>query len=51
MRLIDWDRGSPYTFKIDDYSQIKKSNMLFARKFQVDVDEKIINKIYNEYKL
>lgn len=33
MRLIDWVRGEPYIFLEDDFNLIKKSKMLFARKF------------------
>ena len=42
MRLIDWNRGNPYIFKEADFDEIKKSNCLFARKFDIDVDKKII---------
>lgn len=51
MRLIDWNRGNPYVFTIDDYEEIKNSNMLFARKFQANVDEEIILRIYEDFKL
>lgn len=33
MRFIDWDRGSPYTFDLNDYDAIINSNKIFARKF------------------
>lgn len=51
MRLIDWNRGKPYTFKIEDYEELKSSDMLIARKFQSEVDEKIVKKIYDDIKL
>ncbi len=50
MREIDWERGSPYTFSINDYDQLKKSKMLFARKFDSS-DIEIINKLYNDLKI
>lgn len=33
MRLIDWNRGGPYTFKECDYEELLSSNRFFARKF------------------
>lgn len=45
MRLIDWKRGNPYTFTIEDYDLIMASDCLFARKFDESKDAKIIRKI------
>lgn len=50
MRYIDWKRGNPYTLRVQDYDSLVESNMLFARKFNSSVDNKIIEKIYNKYK-
>ena len=44
-RQIDWDRGSPYTYTIDDYDMLIKSPLLFARKFDCIKDKEIIDKI------
>lgn len=33
MRLIDWNRGKPYVWTMDDKDEIMKSDRLFARKF------------------
>lgn len=33
LRLIDWNRGGPYTFKTSDYPELSESNRFFARKF------------------
>lgn len=33
---IDWKRGNPYVFTIDDYDELVDSGMLFARKFSED---------------
>jgi hypothetical protein len=43
MRLIDWDRGSPYIFTMKDWDEIMASEMLFCRKFDGAVDSRIIN--------
>lgn len=45
VRYSDWDRGSPYTFKLADYGELMNSKCLFARKFDMNVDSKIIVKI------
>lgn len=45
MREIDWERGNPYTWKIEDFEQLKSSEKLFARKFSSQIDKGIIDKI------
>lgn len=47
MRYIDWDRGTPYIFKADDYEDLINSKNLFARKFDEEVDKVIIDKIFD----
>lgn len=44
---IDWSEGNPNpkVLTMDDYSKLKGSNKLFARKFDIDIDSDIINKI------
>ena len=49
LRCIDWKRGRPYTFTLDDYDLLCNSQMLFARKFNSSVDKEIIEKIYNTF--
>lgn len=44
-RLIDWKRGAPYTFGIDDFEELKKSTLLFARKFNCGMDDKVIDAV------
>ena len=46
VRLIDWNRGGPYTWRIDDFDEMMKSKCMFARKVDEKVDNKIIEKIY-----
>ena len=36
MRLIDWKRGTPYTFTYQDLPELINSPMLFARKIDND---------------
>jgi len=45
LRLIDWNRGKPYTFKAEDYNELLNSDCLFARKFDETIDSKIIDLI------
>lgn len=45
-RHIDWNRGEPYVFIIDDYQELLNSPAFFARKFSSSKDCKIIDKIY-----
>lgn len=45
LREIDWKRGSPYTFRTEDFSMLKNSPALFARKFNSAIDEHIIDLI------
>ena len=47
MRLIDWERGKPYCFTIDDFDEIEHSSAMFCRKI---CDEFLAAKIYEPYK-
>ena len=47
-RLVDWNRGNPYTFRYDDLQELMRSERLFARKFDPRVDPKIIDAIYEQ---
>ena len=44
-RYIDWNTGTPYTWRISDFQDLKESNCLFARKFDEEIDSSIIEKI------
>jgi len=47
-RHIDWERGSnnnPYVFREADYEELMKSKALFARKFDLNIDQKIVEKL------
>lgn len=43
LREIDWIRGNPYIFKMEDYEYLLKSECFFARKFNSKIDNEIIN--------
>ncbi len=45
MRYCDWKRGSPYTFRTEDYDELKNCSCLFARKFDLTTDSEIVEKI------
>ncbi len=47
MRLIDWKRGNPYTFRKNDFQELMSSDRLFARKFD-EKDLVIVNMIYEK---
>ena len=42
LRLIDWERGKPYTFTYADLSQLQRTDKLFARKFS-ETDEQLLS--------
>ncbi len=47
-RYIDWARGSnnnPYVFKVSDYEELVSAKALFARKFDLNVDKEIVEKL------
>ena len=47
-RYIDWKRGSnnnPYVFREEDFEELKNARGLFARKFDLNVDKKIVEKL------
>ena len=48
MRMIDWNRGTPYVFRKEDYELLKKSSYLFARKFDEEIDKDILEMLYND---
>ena len=44
-RLIDWERGHPYTWRSIDIDELKDTEALFGRKFNSTIDKNIINSI------
>ena len=49
MRYIDWTRGFPYVFRDRDLNELKASEMMFARKFDAEIDSKIIVDVLEEF--
>ena len=43
LRAIDWERGRPYTWRMNDVKELLASGNLFARKFSTSIDKKIID--------
>lgn len=47
LRAIDWKRGDPYTYTMQDFSYLVQSPFLFARKFSAQKDKQIIDELMN----
>lgn len=50
LRYIDWKRGNPYVWRLEQYEELMSSPYFFARKFDEQIDSAIIEKIYNQLK-
>lgn len=46
-RLIDWQRGRPYTFRLEDFDALMNSPCFWARKFNESVEPAIVEKIFD----
>lgn len=49
LRLIDWKRGDPYVFRMADFDSLCESKMLWARKFDPNVDAEVIRKLKEKF--
>lgn len=49
-RCIDWKRGGPYTWKLEDYDEIMSSGNFFVRKVTTKDSAQLIEKIYKTLK-
>ena len=47
-RYIDWERGFPYTFKVEDYDEIIASGLPFVRKVDMRNDGGLVQKLYDK---
>ncbi len=47
LRKIDWKRGSPYTWQIQDFVELIDSPYMFARKLDIAKDAQIVERIYS----
>lgn len=45
LRYIDWKRGNPYTFTVEDYEELRGTDRLFARKFDEKTCIEIVDKL------
>lgn len=50
LRYIDWNRGNPYTFCDEDFQELKKTDRIYARKFDEKISMMLVNKIYDNIK-
>lgn len=50
LREVDFKRGNPYVYKIEDFNKLIDSDKLFARKFSSKIDNKIIDEIFKYIK-
>lgn len=48
LRYVDWKRGNPYVWTINEYEELISKNIFFARKFSLNKDKEIIEKICKE---
>lgn len=48
-RYIDWKRGTPYTFRKEDFYDLINSGALFARKFDLNIDRVIVDMIFKRF--
>jgi hypothetical protein len=46
LHKVDWERGTPYVYRIGDYEELINSKCMFARKFNSAVDKEIIDQLY-----
>ena len=45
LRMVDFTRGNPYIYRMEDYEDLMSTENLFARKFDSDIDADIISAI------
>lgn len=50
LHKVDWERGTPYTYRISDYDELIHSHCMFARKFDSRIDKEIINRLFEDVK-
>lgn len=46
-RLLDWNRGFPYLYHIEDYGEIVSSDLPFVRKTDMRLDGGLVQKLYD----
>lgn len=48
LRYVDWTRGNPYIFQNNDFDELSRKNLFFARKFSYEKHPDLMNKIYEK---
>lgn len=48
-RYIDWNRGKPYIFREDDFDELMRADVCFARKFAYTDTNQLMRKILEYY--
>jgi len=48
VRCIDWTRGNPYIWTNKEFEEIMASEAIFARKFSMNKDKEVIERIINQ---
>ena len=51
VRAIDFKRGAPYVYRIEDYDYLMDTGCMFARKFDENISDKLIDKICDKVRL
>lgn len=49
-REIDWKRGDPYVYRVEDLEQLLSSDNFFARKFSWNIDSEIVKALEEKIK-
>ncbi len=47
-RHLDWKRGNPYVFRMEDLPELLRSEGMFARKFDARVDHEVVRALEEE---
>lgn len=47
-RYLDWKRGHPYVWRIEDYEELSRAKAIFARKFDVNQSAELIEMLVND---
>lgn len=50
LRFIDWNKGNPYIFRTEDFKSLMESPQLFARKFDMKTDPRVIEMLIHSIK-
>ncbi len=51
VRLIDWNRGTPYVWRKTDLPELLSSEACFARKFDEKADDEVVKELYETLRI